>query len=152
MGQRLIVPGRMPSRNEAEQKARTHWAVGAKLKKQYTEIVMLECKRQKLQPVTQRAVLSITFYEQDKRRDSDNVISGLKYILDGMIQAGVLKNDTRKHVELQINPIEVDRSNPRIEVVIEQGRCLGDRTGEGEEKARENHPAGRGCGRNSAYS
>lgn len=116
--QKLIIKGSLPGRNESEKAARTHWSVGAKMKKEYTDLIMCVCKSQKIKPV-EKARIEVTFFEKDMRRDSDNVYGGLKYILDGMVKAGVLKNDTRKIVKLYINPVELDRQNPRIEVKIE---------------------------------
>lgn len=120
MEQLLIIKGALPGRNESEKAARTHWTVGAKLKKEYTELVMWECKAQKIKPVQEKARVEVTFYEKDMRRDSDNVFGGLKYILDGIVNAGILKNDTRKLVDLYINPVQLDRQNPRIEIKIKE--------------------------------
>lgn len=119
MIQTLIIKGRLPGRNEAENAARTHWAVGASLKKKATELVQWEAVRQHIKAVDGRAKLVVTFYEKDYKRDADNVIAGLKYILDGMVKAAVIANDTRKCVDFEIKPIQVDKTNPRIEVEIE---------------------------------
>lgn len=120
MEQLLIIKGTLPGRNESEKAARTHWAVGAKLKKEYTELVKLECKAQRIKPLLNKARIEVTFYEKDMRRDSDNVYGGLKYILDGLVKAGVIKDDSRRYIDLYINPVELDRQNPRIEVEIKE--------------------------------
>ena len=118
--QKLIIKGKLPSRNQAEFAARSHWSTGSRFKKRYTEFVYWVCKQQRLFPVSGRVKITITFYEQNLRRDSDNVISANKYILDGLVMAGIIQNDTKKCVELYINPVELDRENPRIEVEIEE--------------------------------
>ena len=120
MEQLLIIKGALPGRNESEKAARSHWAVGAKLKKDNTDLVMWECKTQKIKPVQEKARVEITFYEKDMRRDSDNVYGGLKYILDGLVKAGVIKDDSRRYIDLYINPVELDRQNPRIEIKIKE--------------------------------
>lgn len=116
--QKLIIKGRLPSRNEAERAARTHWAVGAKFKKDNTELIMWEAIRQHAKPENGNVLVEVTFYEKDYKRDEDNVQSGVKYILDGLVAAKVLPNDTRRFVRLNIKPVEVDKGNPRIEVAI----------------------------------
>lgn len=118
--QTLIIKGSLPGRNEAENAARTHWSVARKLKKDNTDLVMWECKAQKIKPLQGQARVEVTFYEKDLKRDADNVIGGLKYILDGIVNAGVFKNDTRKLVKLFIMPVELDRQNPRIEIKLSE--------------------------------
>jgi Holliday junction resolvase RusA-like endonuclease len=124
MTQKLIIKGRLPSRNTAEYAARTYvkaiGVVGAYYKKKWTTLVQNECIVQRLKPV-KRAKVTITFYEKDYKRDADNVIGGgIKYIFDGLVKARVIPNDTRKCVREYINPVELDRANPRIEVEIEE--------------------------------
>lgn len=118
--QKLIINGRLPSRNEAENAARAGWAVGANFKKKYTQQIASICSEQGIQKETSPVLLSITFYEKDMRRDSDNIYSAVKYIKDGLVLAGVLQNDTRKWVTEIINPIQLDKQNPRIEVEIKE--------------------------------
>ena len=55
------------------------------------------------------------------RRDSDNIYAAMKYIKDGLVMAGIVPNDTRKWVTETINPIEVDKLNPRIEIEVQNG-------------------------------
>lgn len=119
MIQKIIIKGRLPGRNESEKAARSHWSVGAKLKKQFTSLVAWECKAQKIKPVKQ-ASIEVTFYEPNYRRDEDNVFGGIKYILDGLVQASVIPNDTRKCVSLKLNPVLVDKQNPRVEINIQK--------------------------------
>lgn len=39
----------------------------------------------------------IDFYESNNRRDDDGVMHGMKYILDGLQEAGIIKNDSPKY-------------------------------------------------------
>lgn len=117
--QKFTDQGTLPGRNEAEYAARSHWSKGSKLKREYTDDVHWQLKIQHIKPVQGKAVLTITFYEKDNRRDADNIYGGLKYLLDGMVQAGIVKDDTRQYVEPIIKPIEIDKINPRVEVIIE---------------------------------
>lgn len=116
--QMLIINGRLPGRNESEKAARTSWATGANLKKKNTERVYWECMAQRLEPINGMAHITVTFFEKDYRRDTDNILGGLKYILDGLVNAGIIVDDGRKYVDLSVNPVMVDKKNPRIEIEI----------------------------------
>lgn len=119
MGQRLIVHGQLPGRNELIKADRRHWAEGGKLKKQATDLVAWEAAIQHIKPVG-KCHITIQCFEPDMRRDSDNVQTGaVKPILDGLKLAGVIKDDSRKYVRLTMLPVEIDRENPRVEVWIE---------------------------------
>lgn len=115
--QTLIIKGRLPSRNDSEKAARSHWSKGAEHKKEWQEFCQWQMKGVK--PVTQPCECTVTFYEPDLRRDNDNVIAGLKFILDAMQAEKIIKNDSHKLLRLRVNPVELDRKNPRIEVRIE---------------------------------
>lgn len=117
--QTLIISGKLPNRNEAENAARSHWAKGAKIKRENTELVYFSVIAARLKPIIGMANIVITFYERDKKRDADNVIGGgTKYILDGLVMAGIVKDDSQKYVELSIGPIKTDKLNPRVEITI----------------------------------
>ena len=63
-------------------------------------------------------VVSIEWYEPNRRRDLDNVASAKKFILDGLVRAGVLANDGQRHVTGFADTFHVDRERPRIVVSI----------------------------------
>lgn len=117
--QTLIISGRLPSRNEAEKAARSHWSKGAKMKAEYTELIHWNVISARIKPVIGKADITVAFYEANARRDADNVIGGgLKYIFDGIVAAGIIKDDSPKYVDLTVLPVKVDKVNPRIEIKI----------------------------------
>ncbi len=66
-------------------------------------------------PVT----IFLTWYTKDLKKDVDNVTFAKKFILDGLVQAGVLQDDSRRYVRMITDvDILVDKHNPRIEVLI----------------------------------
>lgn len=65
-------------------------------------------------------VIDITWYEKDARRDFDNITFAQKFILDSLVQIKVLKDDSRKFVKRVNHDVQVDKDNPRIEVVIKE--------------------------------
>lgn len=60
----------------------------------------------------------IAFIEPNMRRDKDNIITGHKFILDGLVEAGILKNDNWKWIRNLSYDCMLNRSNPRIIVEI----------------------------------
>ena len=71
---------------------------------------------------TKPVFLLFTFYEQDRRRDRDNVASyARKVIQDALVKAGTLEDDGWDYVTGYLDRFEVDKKNPRIVVeFIEQ--------------------------------
>jgi Holliday junction resolvase RusA-like endonuclease len=65
--------------------------------------------------------VSMAWIEPNGRRDLDNISGGQKVILDALVMARVLPNDTRewlKGISHTFPP--PDKSNPRIEVTVEE--------------------------------
>ena len=61
------------------------------------------------------------FFEPNKRRDKDNVAAfAMKVIQDALVKEGVIKNDGWKEIDSFECLFEVDKDNPRIEVVLEE--------------------------------
>src|SRR5690554_3458067 len=89
----------------------------SQIKSIYTNLV--QCKTYKL-PKLNRVFLEITWYAKDKRKDPDNIAAAVKFIWDGLVLAGVIPNDGWNENGGWINKFEVDKDNPRIEVVIRE--------------------------------
>lgn len=63
-------------------------------------------------------IVEITWYEKNKRRDPDNVAFAKKFILDSLVESGVLARDSQKYVSAFVDHFRVDPENPRIEIMI----------------------------------
>ena len=68
----------------------------------------------------ERVFITFRWFCKNRKKDSDNIVVGKKFILDGLVEAGVLKNDGWKQVAGFKDEFEVDRDNPRIEIIIEE--------------------------------
>lgn len=120
---RLTIPGRLPGLNEYTEANRIHNQKGAKMKRQSQETVMWHILAQLHRMHIEKPVfLLFTFYEQDRRRDRDNVSSfARKVIQDALVKAGTLTDDGWDHVTGYLDRFKVDKKNPRIVVeFIEQ--------------------------------
>ncbi|MGM0175730.1 RusA family crossover junction endodeoxyribonuclease [Enterococcus sp. DIV0800] len=62
--------------------------------------------------------LDIIWFCKDKRKDKDNIAFAIKFILDGMIAAGVIKNDGWSEISGFSHHFEVDKKRPRIEITV----------------------------------
>lgn len=114
----FTILGRLPSLNEYTKANRTNIYVGAKMKKDAQAQI-----KQGLQGVTRREVLTpcqvrFKWYEPNEKRDLDNVAFAKKFILDALVEEGILPNDSPKYVRGFQDLFFVDKVNPRIEVEI----------------------------------
>ena len=121
MKQKLIIPGQLAAVNEIINQNRINRFIGAKQKKENTNIVYYECLAQKLKPFKNKIDLDITFYCKNKRKDKDNILGGaIKFILDGLIAAEIITNDGWKEVGKFNFDFEVDKNDPRIEIEMSE--------------------------------
>lgn len=119
---KIVIPGELPDLNTIIDKSKGHWAQYSKMKKRYTEMVAWLAKgKGKFKKID----IYITWYCKNRRKDKDNIMAGTKFILDGLVMAGVIENDGWRHVGSISHDFKVDRDNPRIEVKLK-----GDRHGE----------------------
>lgn len=117
---KLVIPGELPTMNEIVEVSKQHWSKYSKMKRVHTGFVAWVAKSL---PDLPPADYIITWYCKDKRQDKDNIMAGQKFIFDGLMAAKKLKNDGWKQVRNVEHRFEVDKQNPRVEVVI---RAVGD--------------------------
>lgn len=114
---KIIIPGRLPGLNDMTDAARENKYASAQMKKEYTEIVAWCAKSARL-PRFDQVDMVITWYEPNQKRDKDNIMAGQKFILDGLVMAGIIKNDGWKQIADVTHRFRVDQTNPRIEVEL----------------------------------
>ncbi len=66
---------------------------GAKIKRNETEKIIWLCRAQYLKPIDTKVKIDFTWFVANRRKDPDNIAFTKKFILDGLVKAGVLKND-----------------------------------------------------------
>lgn len=113
----FVIPGRLPGMNEIVAAAKSHRMAYASMKKQYTDSIMwLLIKMPKFNGAVD---IQIAWHEKDCRRDIDNISGGgQKFILDALVGAGIIKDDSQKYVKSIKHYFEIDKDEPRIEVGI----------------------------------
>lgn len=101
MKAQLWVPGPLPGQNEVISSAKGFRGSGrgySLLKRRWTDTVALLARAAKV-PRFHKAVLDFVWLEARRNRDPDNIVSAKKFILDGLVLAGVLPDDGWEHVE-----------------------------------------------------
>ena len=117
--QTLILDGELPALNEIIAASKTHWSRYYRVKRGNTQIVALECRAQKLKPVDAPVYVIFKHYRPNKKKDPDNVAGGAqKAILDGLVKARILPDDTMRYISSLHHYFEIDKKKPRIEVEI----------------------------------
>lgn len=118
----LTIPGKLPGLNDYIAAERTNRHKGAKMKADNGNIVaaaIRQCMRGVR--IDKPVQMEYTWVEPNKRRDMDNISSfGRKVIQDALVQCGVLRDDGWKCVAGFSDRFEVDKENPRIEVLIKE--------------------------------
>ena len=128
----ITIPGLPP--RECSPNARVHWIVKAKHAAHYRETVRIiaqsfarEYSRTESatsfvigQPPA-RALVDVTFIVPDKRRrDKTNYASAFKAGLDGLVDAGVIVDDSHEHIDDQYHIVyEKGKSMTIVEVTGE---------------------------------
>lgn len=116
---KLIYEGRLPGMNEIVAANRASRYMGAGMKKQAEEDLRLQWSFQERRKFPGPVVVKVRFYEKDLRRDDDNVFGGLKFILDALTTAGIIRDDSPKWCHVLPERF-TDRGRPRIVVEIEE--------------------------------
>ena len=90
----FFIPGRLPGMNEIIKEARGNKYASAHEKKVNTVRVYNAIRLVFHGYKTMGKVwLSCNWVEKNKKRDPDNIVVAKKYICDGLVLAGLLKND-----------------------------------------------------------
>jgi Holliday junction resolvase RusA-like endonuclease len=119
---KLIISGELPSLNEiikAAKNGRGGYQPYNILKKEYMQLIQIECNRQIKGVKLNRIHLDINWYCKNKKLDPDNIAAGgVKILLDSMVHVGIIENDGWKQIEGFSHKFYVDKVDPRIEVLI----------------------------------
>lgn len=98
---------------------RTNKFKASHIKKLETERIAWECKLQKVKKITEAIPeVFIDWYVKDLKKDADNITFAKKFILDGLVLAGVLPNDNRKYINAFSDMVYVDKKHQRVEVTL----------------------------------
>lgn len=120
MTDKIVIPGSLPDMNAVIAANRSHYHAGAKLKKQATttcRTYALAAKNKGFALGELPANLKITWYVKNRRKDKDNITSAIKFVLDGMVDAGLIENDGWQQIGDIYHVCKVDK-NERVEIEV----------------------------------
>lgn len=115
---KLIIAGELTDLNTYINKERGNRFAAAAVKEKETTRVYWECKSQKVKRVIPPVFLECRWFTKDLRKDADNLAFAKKFILDGLVKAGILPDDKRDMVIGFIDSFFVDKEHPRVEVYV----------------------------------
>lgn len=119
--------GKLPSQNEYVDACRRNPHVGAKMKRDVEDRLRWQIKAQlRGEHFTAPVMIAYTWYEENRRRDHDNVAAfGMKVIQDSLVAEGIIAGDGWRGVKGFSHLFEIDKNNPRVDVVIQEVEQLG---------------------------
>ena len=110
---KYIIPEIPPSNNKFIGR-NARWQYQAE-KKRWAEMIAWLCRPKPSTPIP-KAQVTLDYYFGDRiRRDPDNY-SG-KMVLDGLVKAGVILDDSFDCIRLQLNG-HYDKNYPRLEITV----------------------------------
>ena len=112
---KYIIPDIPPSDNKFKGRE-NHWEYRNQ-KKQWLETVMMLCRPKPKKPI-EKANVTLTYFFKDKRRRDPDNYSG-KFILDGLVEGKILKDDSFNNINLILRGNH-DPKNPRTEILIQE--------------------------------
>lgn len=122
MNYSIVIYGRFAGINELISANRTNVYKGNKLKKDAELDISIQLKSQlKKLHIEKPIIIHYCYFEPNTKRDKDN-ISGFfhKVFQDSLVSCGIIKDDGWKEIKGYRDDFEIDKSNPRIEIVLEE--------------------------------
>ena len=118
---KFTINGRLIGLNEYTKANRTKSYLANKIKRYQEEIVILSARSCRLEKVRTYPIgLKIKWYEQNAKRDIDNITFAVKFILDGLVKSGYIENDSQRYVKSIEHIVCIDREKPRVEIEIKE--------------------------------
>lgn len=96
----FVIDHGLPTLNEIIKASKRHWGTYSAMKKKYNDFIVSTITGAGCIPDTphQRVDVTCTWHENGKKRDPDNVMAGIKFVLDAMVSVGIIENDTRDDI------------------------------------------------------
>jgi Holliday junction resolvase RusA-like endonuclease len=124
----FTINRQLPSLNEYIKELNRNRHKGNKFKQEIEEDIGWYIRnaviKGRLTPVTEQVDLVIIWCEKAMKRDTDNIQSATKFILDAMRAGSIIKNDSRKYVRQIYHHIEDGAKEDSVAVYLYKARTL----------------------------
>ncbi|RLA40221.1 MAG: hypothetical protein DRR06_17780 [Gammaproteobacteria bacterium] len=119
---KLYIQGALPTLNQYINAERSSKFFAASMKKNATRSVALQLKTQ-VKEIIGICHYTFIWHCKDRRIDPDNICYAKKFILDGMVSAGIISNDGWANVAGFIDIfVQSDSDHVEIDIVRESER------------------------------
>lgn len=115
----IDIPLELPTLNEYwGANNRSRWA-GAGMKKRAEKAILEHLRNVSPAEIPQgkRLFVKITWTRKNARNDPDNISFAKKFVLDAMVTAGIIPNDSQKYIAGFYDLFTVGSPNVRIELI-----------------------------------
>ena len=119
MRQTLTIAGRLPGMNDFAGK-KSRWSYQA-MKKETEYVILAAVHAYKLKPMSY-AYVTCEWFEENMKRDPDNICAGLKFILDTLVYKKILPGDGWAEVLGISHQFVVDADDPRVLITLDDKR------------------------------
>jgi Holliday junction resolvase RusA-like endonuclease len=117
----FIIDAKLPSLNDYTKACRSSRYEGARMKREIEQeigwYICIAKRKGTLHAVKMPVVVRFKWYERTRKRDADNIASAKKFILDALVESGILPDDSRKFVVGFSDEI-IDGKTDKVEVEI----------------------------------
>jgi len=116
----LFIPGPLPGMNEMIADAKVRLRKGTlydKKKKEWTQLIALFAKKL---PKFQRVFIEFEWFEPNRRRDPDNIAAAKKFVLDGLVEAGIIPGDSWRYIAGWQDKFKVNKQKPGVLITIKE--------------------------------
>jgi hypothetical protein len=115
---KIILNIGFPTLNEYIDLERGNKFGAAALKKRKTGAVAYLASESKIK-IEKRTDIIFTWFKPNERMDHDNICFAKKFVLDGLVLGGVLKNDSPKYVGNFQDIFIVDKTRDYVSCIVE---------------------------------
>jgi hypothetical protein len=113
----FFIPGEFTTLNEWIAAANGNRHAAAAIKK--TETYRVRVAALDVPEITEYPVhLHLTWYRRNRKSDPDNIAFAIKFVLDGLQDAGVMRQDTWASVATITHNFAVDKDGPGVAIAI----------------------------------
>lgn len=114
----LVIDRELTDLNTYINAERSNRFIASKIKREETEYVAFCAKVSLLEPTDRPVYMLYKWFCKNKRKDKSNIAFARKFIEDGLVEAGILKNDGWNDIEGFQDKFFIDADRPRVEVFI----------------------------------